>query len=441
MNALPLVRREAGELFARWRQNDITVAQFCGDVVVVSERLPEARYLINFCQDRYLFSVTFFAALLRGQTNLLPSRRDAAEAAYLKQRYERCAVVADTGDYNADLIIDLNPRSHISAYVPSCHEDHIAAIVFTSGSTGVPQSHAKSFGMLDTWRQVHKRYLDLACEHPTGLIATVPSWHMYGLEWAMLLPTIANTQLYCGPDFYPSDVNDAIDNFERPTLLVSTPLHLRALSKAAKPKSKVACVLSATAPLDTQLTTKVEDHFNCRIFEIFGCSEIGSLACRFPAAAETWSFFDCFQLLFNEGTLTVDHAKLPAPISLTDRFEQQGIQEYRLVGRAADIVKIGGKRESLAKLNGILNNIEGVEDGVIYDPTFYRQPDTGRLAALVVAPKLDSQSIRKALSEHIGTAFLPRPIRKVDALPRDTTSKLAHSELVKLFSQLSHLND
>ena len=53
-----------------------------------------------------------------------------------------------------------------------------------------------------------------------------------------------------------------------------------------------------------------------------------------------------------------------------------------------------------------------------------------RLAALVVAPTLDEARILAILREGIDPVFLPRPLRRVAALPRNATGKLPRGALL-----------
>jgi acyl-coenzyme A synthetase/AMP-(fatty) acid ligase len=55
-----------------------------------------------------------------------------------------------------------------------------------------------------------------------------------------------------------------------------------------------------------------------------------------------------------------------------------------------------------------------------------------RLAALVVAPTLAPAAISAALRTAIDPVFLPRPLRRVAALPRNETGKLPRAELLRL---------
>jgi acyl-coenzyme A synthetase/AMP-(fatty) acid ligase len=74
-----------------------------------------------------------------------------------------------------------------------------------------------------------------------------------------------------------------------------------------------------------------------------------------------------------------------------------------------------------------------VHDGVVFqlDPC----PRTGvaRIAALaVVAPGVGEAEVLSALREHVDAVFLPRPLRLVDALPRNETGKLPREALAEL---------
>ncbi|MEM6999521.1 MAG: AMP-binding protein [Pseudomonadota bacterium] len=441
MTAIPLVVRDGAEPFARLEDRTITVAEFCADVQTLASGLPTAAHVINLVQDRYLFTVAFYAALTRGQTVLLPSHRELGAAPAVSQQFDRTIVIGDADDEHLDFRVALQPGGNGSVPSPLCESSHAAVIVFTSGSTGTPQPHVKTWGLLDNYRHHHRaqleRQLGTKKSNTTDLVATVPSWHMYGLEWALLLPTVAPLRIFCGADFYPADVRAALGGADADVVLVSTPLHLRALRAAgAADADNVALTLCATAPLANSLATDIEQGLNTTIWEIYGCSEIGSVASRRPTQQQAWEFFDWFDLAHNDRALTLGHALLPAPVTLADQFVAHGAGSFLLEGRNTDIIKIGGKRESLAHLNNVLLQLAGVEDGLFFQPASFGLPDRGRLEALVVAPDRSVEQLRQALAEQLPPAFLPRPLRRVASLPRDETSKLKRSELQQLLHKL-----
>jgi acyl-coenzyme A synthetase/AMP-(fatty) acid ligase len=76
--------------------------------------------------------------------------------------------------------------------------------------------------------------------------------------------------------------------------------------------------------------------------------------------------------------------------------------------------------------------IPGVEDGVVLQLDTCDVRGVARVAALVVAPTLQESAILAALRESIDPVFLPRPLKRVDALPRSDTGKLPRAALLKL---------
>jgi acyl-coenzyme A synthetase/AMP-(fatty) acid ligase len=57
------------------------------------------------------------------------------------------------------------------------------------------------------------------------------------------------------------------------------------------------------------------------------------------------------------------------------------------------------------------------------------------LAAFVVAASMDEQQILDALRDKLDPAFLPRPLFKVDKLPRNGAGKLSRQSLLELFQR------
>jgi acyl-coenzyme A synthetase/AMP-(fatty) acid ligase len=52
------------------------------------------------------------------------------------------------------------------------------------------------------------------------------------------------------------------------------------------------------------------------------------------------------------------------------------------------------------------------------------------VAALVVAPTLTPESIAEQLARSVDSAFIPRPLLKVAALPRNEVGKLPREKLL-----------
>jgi acyl-coenzyme A synthetase/AMP-(fatty) acid ligase len=136
-----------------------------------------------------------------------------------------------------------------------------------------------------------------------------------------------------------------------------------------------------------------------------------------------------------DGTV-VDAPQLSTPVTLADIVSlSPGGRRFQLRGRHADMLEIAGKRASLGDLTRRLLAIPGVRDGVVLQLDGGDALDVHRIAALVVAPGLDEHAILDALRRSIDPLFLPRPLRLIDALPRNETGKLPRAALLELLQQ------
>jgi acyl-coenzyme A synthetase/AMP-(fatty) acid ligase len=194
---------------------------------------------------------------------------------------------------------------------------------------------------------------------------------------------------------------------------------------------EIEYVLSATAPLEVSLAARAERDFNCPVLEIYGCTESGSLASRRTLDGRRWLLYEGSCLRQIPEGYCVSGPNLPADIALHDVIEPLCSRRFLLHGRHADMVNMAGKRASLEDLNLRLRSIEGVEDAIFIIPDPDRQR-VSRLAALVVAPDLDTDAIRKQLALLIDPVFLPRPLHRVEKLPRNETGKLPRAALLEL---------
>src|SRR5690554_5578541 len=125
------------------------------------------------------------------------------------------------------------------ASVPAIPAGQLAAIAFTSGSTGKPAAHRKHWGTLaGTSRRLAARFTR-HLTNPT-LVATVPSQHMYGLEMTVMMALQGECSLQRDKPFYPADIQQVLQATPAPILLVSTPVHLRALVSSGLTMTQVA---------------------------------------------------------------------------------------------------------------------------------------------------------------------------------------------------------
>jgi acyl-coenzyme A synthetase/AMP-(fatty) acid ligase len=397
--------------------------------------------------DRYHFTVGFAAALISGRVSLLPSSHAPEMLRQLRVFAPDVVRLSDEAEASNGMPCMIYPReerlaaAHSAASGPLCpvpdvDAAQLVAYVFTSGSTGTPVPHPKTFGRLIACIREQARRLELHTARWT-LLATVPPQHMYGFEASVLLPLAAGHALCAERPFYPADVAGALERLPRPRALLTTPVHLRALLGSGIALPPADLVLSSTAALSQQLAAATERRFVSRLLEIYGSTETGQIAIRRPTSTAEWRLWPGVSLEAESDGTWARGGHIEQPTRLPDLVELTGVDRFLLHGRVADLVNIAGKRSSLAYLNHQLNSIQGVEDGAFFHVEETADSHTGvaRVAACVVAPSLGAERLLAALRERIDAVFLPRPLVFVAELPRNGTGKLPLSKLRSLAAQ------
>jgi acyl-coenzyme A synthetase/AMP-(fatty) acid ligase len=420
----------------------IPLQRFLAQARALAALLPEGRHAINLCEDRYRFLLAFCAVALRGQVTLLPASRAPATIAEEAARHADSYCLGDSaaaGPAPPRYWHLPEPLPEADGAPPRVDPAALAAIGFTSGSTGEPGASPKHWEALRT--STGQNVAALRHLWPEGttahILATVPPQHMYGLEMTVLLPLFADVAVHAARPFFPHDILQALRELPAPRLLVTTPVHLRALLDACAADPSItppplAGIVSATAPMPTELAIAAEARLGCELREVFGSTETCVIAHRRTAREQAWTPLPGVQLQPQPDGCLVHAPHLPAPVTLADVVELCDQGRFLLRGRNADLLEIAGKRASLGDLTCKLQAIPGVVDGVVFqlDPA----PGNGvrRIAALAVAPGLDETRILSALRCSIDPVFLPRPLRCVAALPRNATGKLPRAALLDL---------
>ncbi|WP_296652636.1 AMP-binding protein [Paraburkholderia sp.] len=509
MSSYPLLFHPAPGRTIAWRDGaPVSVRTFLADVARVAAALPSGGHVFNVCIDRYRFAVGLCAALVAGKISLLPSTQTTEMVRQLASFAPDTFCLHDAADCTIDLPRFRFPEPgapgahdmHDDIAVPQIDAAQVVAYVFTSGSTGTPVPHRKTWGLLVRCVRAAAERLGLAADPDSDggsdaggytLIGTVPAQHMYGFESTVLLALIGGLAFSNRQPFYPADVRAELEAVPAPRVLVTTPVHLRALLAADRALPGASLVLSATAPLPPTLAREAEARLAAPLIEIYGSTETGQIATRRTAQGDPWHLLAGVRLdttpqapgdgqdngasdeagnaagneAGNDGgpCAWASGGHIEEPVPMGDAIELLDDSHFLLHGRKTDLVNIAGKRTSLAYLNYQLNAIPGVEDGVFYMPdeapsqagaaadtdaaaklgnctgNNVDNPACGgpvaRLAALVVAPQLSAADLLHALRERIDAAFMPRPLRFVDTLPRNATGKLPRDVLATLVAQ------
>jgi acyl-coenzyme A synthetase/AMP-(fatty) acid ligase len=337
-------------------------------VLRVAAALPERRHVLNACSDRYRFTVAFAASLVAGKVSLLPSTHTPEVIRQLRQfaadvfcltddprcqielprvRFPEAALVPEAvlGNAGADPEAAMGNAGmeQEAAFARAgdvgvgredlwrpveIEEERLAAYVFTSGSTGTPVPHPKTWGRLVACVRLEAERLGLLDGRSHAIVGTVPPQHMYGFESTVLLALQSGNALGAGRPFYTADVCSELESVPHPRMLVSTPVHLRSLLAADVRLPSADLVLSATAPLSENLAREVEQRFATRLLEIYGSTETGQIASRRTAKTLEWQLFSGVRLAASQEQTWAEGGHIEQPTPLCDVLEITGPDRF-----------------------------------------------------------------------------------------------------------------
>lgn len=450
MQTLPLITHLHADSVLAWRDGEaLSAGRFLADVAHLRSLLPAGRHMLNACSDRYQFTVGFAAALTSGKICLLPSTHTPEMILQLQRfapdtfcltDHENCTVALPQLRFPVPARQTGAGESTGIFTVPEIDGAQTAAVVFTSGSTGIPVPHRKSWGALVRNVQAGAQLSGLSDGRRHAVIGTVPPQHMYGFESTVLVVLQSGNAMVASKAFFPADICAALASAPQPRMLVSTPVHLRAISESNLNIPALEHVICATAPLSKQFAMHLEIALAAPLLEIYGSTETGQIAVRSTARTDEWQLFHGVRLDHDEHGAWASGGHVEQPTQMSDVIESVSETRFQLAGRKADMVNVAGKRSSLAYLNLQLNAIPGVMDGVFFMPDEETTQGVTRLCAYVVAPTLTQAALMTALRERIDVAFLPRPLVFVEALSRNATGKLPRQVLLAMAGKISAIH-
>jgi acyl-coenzyme A synthetase/AMP-(fatty) acid ligase len=417
-----------------WRGGkSLARATLLREAAAIAARLPVTQYLVNLCEQRDHFVLAFAAAVIAGRTQLMPSARGENALAELRAEYPDSAIITD------DDVRRLRAGAPHDGPVPELapeDSDRPVMIGFTSGSTGKSQAHAKRWPALAHSARLNsaaiRAALGLQADAPISVIGTVPAHHMYGIELTVLLPLFAHMSVHADRPLFPADVAAVLAQPARPRLLVSTPLHLRALAESGLDFPEIDLIVSATAPLDPALARLVESRLRAPLLEMFGSTETCVFATRRTAQQDTWKIYAGIALETGTDSTQVSAAWYERPQKLMDVLERRGADGFVALGRNSDLVEVAGKRASLADITRRLLAVSGVEDAVAFQPDATAAGTANRVAAVVVSRGVGAREIAAQLASSLDAVFLPRPLLLVEQIPRDAVGKVSRAKLLEL---------
>lgn len=346
--------------------------------------------------------------------------------------------------------------------------DELAAILYTSGTTGRSKGAMLSHGNLLSNAQTLKDYWGWRTREEGGdvLIHALPIFHVHGLFVASHGALLNGSKMIWFSKFEPRAV---IARFAEATVFMGVPtLYVRMLGEAAL--TKAACktmrlFIAGSAPLLLETFKDWQARTGHTILERYGMSETVMLTSN-PYRAEdgdrlggTVGFAlpgvgvrvrddqgrDCgpeeignievsgpnvFSGYWRMPEKTKEEFTADGWFKTGDVGKRDARGYFTIVGRSKDLIISGGYNVYPAEIEGYINEMDGVaESAVIGLP----HPDFGEGAVAVVVAKpgaaLDGEAIIAALKSRIANFKIPKKVFVVAELPRNTMGKVLKNQL------------
>ncbi|MCU0903142.1 MAG: AMP-binding protein [Tabrizicola sp.] len=392
-----------------------------------------------------------------------------AEPALAVTDPERAAGLADLGARVMDLpaLLTLAKGQGVDFADPSHSPDDLAAILYTSGTTGRSKGvmltrenlASNAMALVDLWEFTEKDVL----------LHALPVFHTHGLFVATNCVLCSGASMIFQTTFTPAAVLSALP---RATVMMGVPtFYTRLLADPGLKRDlvpEVRLFISGSAPLSPATHAEWKDRTGHAILERYGMTETnmitsnpyagvrkaGTVGMPLPGVEVRVTGPDGTTLPWGEaGSIEV---RGPNVFKGYWRLPEKTAEEFRdgwfvtgdmgafdaegylsILGRAKDLVITGGLNVYPAEVEAALDDLPGVAASAVIGVP---HPDFGEaVVACLVAGKgadLQEAALRGALRDRLAAFKIPKRVLVLPDLPRNAMGKVQKAELRRVHAGL-----
>ena len=347
-------------------------------------------------------------------------------------------------------------------------KDDLAALLYSSGTTGVPKGIMLThYNLLSNTEALVEAWGFTAGDR---LLHVLPIFHVHGLFVAIGCALLSGASMRWLPAY---DAKQVVKYLPECTVLMGVPTYYTRLlseqSFTAKVAENVRLFVSGSAPLLTETFVEFEARTGQRILERYGMTEtnmntsnplhgerkpgtvgpplsgvearvcdddgnvldvgeIGNLQIRGPNV-----FLGYWKMLEKTAEDFADDGFF----NTGDKGQIDSDGYVSIVGRAKDVVITGGLNVYPKEVELFIDELPGVKESAVIGVP---HTDFGEAVVAVVVPEsdgtLDEGSIINAAKERLANFKVPKRVVFVDELPRNTMAKVQKNILRKNYSDL-----
>ncbi len=349
--------------------------------------------------------------------------------------------------------------------------DDLAAILYSSGTTGKPKGVMLSNGNLAANALTLHTLWDFK---PTDvLLHALPIFHTHGLFVALNTTILNGSPILFHTKF---NADDVIADLPRATVMMGVPtFYVRLLTNAKLNRDlckNMRLFISGSAPLLDETFSSFEDRTGHAILERYGMTEAGMITSALPhkprrANTVGWPLPDVTLRIVNERGADISgdetgeiHIQGPnvfkgywrKPEKTAEDFVTLGSEErffktgdlarfepdgmISIVGRAKDMLISGGFNVYPKEIETIIDGLPGVDESAVVGMP---HPDFGEAGLAIITMKpnaapLTSDAVVSALKAALANYKIPKLIVFAETLPRNAMGKVQKKELRQTYA-------
>jgi acyl-coenzyme A synthetase/AMP-(fatty) acid ligase len=311
---------------------------------------------------------------------------------------------------------------------------------FTGGSTGKPKSWIKT--PENIFGEAFYLSKKLGFSKDDRVFSTAPPYHIYGFLFSVLTPFVSSSGVLHKECSFPEEIRQCIRN-DSPTVFAAVPVHYRILNGGKIPAGALRLACSSAGRLEEADSNYFHEKTGVELVEIYGSTETGGIAFRSCSKGEEYlTPFEVVEWKVIDERLHVRSPFISPDIPkndkwffrTSDRVRKIDSRRIKLLGRADDIVKVGGNRLDLENIREKIKATPGVVDAAV----FALASGNGRQNDIcaVVQGHLDAKNLKSSLSESLEVYAVPKRIKMVDKLPISSAGKFDREALKAIFTRL-----
>jgi malonyl-CoA/methylmalonyl-CoA synthetase len=442
-----------------------------GDRVAVQvDKSPEALFLYLGCIRAGLVYLPLNTAYQAGE--LAYFMDNASPVIFVCQPHREDEVKAIADEQGVAHVLTLGMQSEgslmdgaasqASDFAPvACEDDELAAILYTSGTTGKPKGAMMT--QMNLWSNASTLEKLWGFKGDDTLLHALPIFHTHGLFIACHCVMLSGSKMFFLPKF---DRDQVMALLPRSTVMMGVPtFYVRLLSGDDFTKDVTANMrlfISGSAPLLPETFTAFKERTGKALLERYGMTEMG-MATSNPLNGERIvhtvgpALPDVEVRVCDEdgNVLATDEigvleARGPNVFAGYWQMPEKTAEEFRkdgffitgdiakidakgyvhIVGRAKDLVISGGFNVYPKEIETLIDKMEGVVESAVIG---VQHPDFGEAVVAVIVPEvkggLSEEGVIGAIKSELANFKVPKRVFFVDELPRNAMGKVQKNVL------------